>query len=160
MLRTTDEVLVGIMTEALWFVRQKSESEKASQEFFAGLVRVLGQRIQKTPEDHSIFDSEMMQTLPRWNPVLRVVVLTRLNELKSTKVLFRKGKYDLSGVRQTLYGKKVMESPGLRTRYVLSKKEYIDFQMKTQAMGFELPQEIMPTEAEKYFRILDNIEEE
>ncbi|MGY5863178.1 MAG: hypothetical protein RTV41_01095 [Candidatus Thorarchaeota archaeon] len=151
--KTTQNDLLGVMIEALWFVRQKTASEKANQELFAGLARVLGQRLQKSPKDHNLFDTDMMQTMDRWKPIQRVVVLNRANELKETKVLFRKGKYDLSGVRQTHYGKKVMETLGLRTRYILSKKEYYDFQIKTQAMGFELPQEIMPTEAENYFKI-------
>lgn len=158
-MNTTQQELLSIMTEALWFVHQKEESEKTNQEFFGGLIRVLMARLQKTPKDHALFNSELMQTLPRWNQVLRVVVLQRMNELQSTKVLFRKGKYDLSGVRQTHYGKIVMEAIGLKSRYILTKSEYREFQIKTQGMGFELPKEIMPTEAEKYFRDLDEEED-
>jgi len=150
--KTTQHDILEVMIEALWFVRQKTESQQASQEFFSGLMRVLGSRLQKSIKDHYLFDTDMMGNLDRWRPIQKTVVLNRQKELQGTKVLYRRGKYDLSGVKETYYGKKVMETLGLKTRYMLSKKEYIDFQIKTQAMGFELPQEIMPTEAEIYFK--------
>ena len=145
-----DEVL-GHLVSAMEFVRETQDVKKAQREFFGGLIRILAAELKRIPQEHSKFDSEKMGKFDRWNPLLRVIVATRMQELQGSKVLYRGGKYDLSGVRQTLYGKRVLDALGFGKRYVLDKVEYERFEFKTREMGFELPQEISPTMAEKYF---------
>jgi len=142
---------LSLMIQAMAFVREQNDEKKAASEFFAGLLRTLGVHLKREPKSHRIYDADRLKQLSNWSPILRLVVMTRIKELSETKVLYRKGKYDLSGVKQTLYGKLVMETLGFGSRYVLEKPEYFKFSMKTKEMGFELPQETQPTEAEKYF---------
>ena len=147
----TAQDILGHLVSALEYVREKEDAKKAQREFFGGLTRILAAELKRAPQEHSKFDSEKMGKFDRWNPLLRVIVATRMQELQGAKVLYRGGKYDLSGVRQTLYGRMVLDTLGFGKRYVLSKDEYERFEFKTREMGFELPQEISPTMAEKYF---------
>ncbi len=146
----SDEQINSVIVDAIDFVSQK-DKKKAKGEFFGGLMRSLGVMLKNSPKEHYKFKAEKLAKLDRWVPLYKVVVAARARELQSSKVLYRRRKYDLSEIKQTFYGKLVLEALGFGNRSVLDKSEYDIFSSKVNEMGFELPEEVSPTTAELYF---------
>jgi len=140
-----------VIIEALNYIKSKEDKKKAQREYFAGLVKALALTIKRDPSENKFFITDFLSAKERWTPLRKIVIAARIQRLKSSKIVRKKGKYDLSEVSSTLYGRTVIESLGFKGRYVLKKEEYEKFKSKVEEMGFELPEEIQPTEAEIYF---------
>ncbi len=143
--------LNSIIMEALDHINTKDDVKKAKREYFAGLVKVLALTIKHNPSDNKYFITDFLASKERWTPLRKIVIAARIQQLKNAKVVRKKGRYDLSEVTATLYGKTIFESLNYKGRYVLKKEEYEIFKTKAKEMGFELPEEIEPTTAELYF---------
>lgn len=148
---SNQEKLNFVIIEALDHIKTPTEPIKAKREYFAGLIKVLALEIKKDPSVNKYFITDLLSTKERWTPLRKIVIAARIQQLKNAKIVRKKGRYDLSAVKSTLYGKTVIESLGFKGRYMLKRDEYDQFKTKVNEMGFELPEEIEPTTAEMYF---------
>jgi len=148
---SNQKTLDSVIFEALDYVKSKDDPKKAQREYFAGLVKVLALTIKRDPSENKFFITDFLSSKERWTPLRKIVIAARMQQLKRAKIVRKKGRYDLSEVSSTLYGKTVIESLGYGGRYILKREEYEIFKAKVEEMGFDLPEEIEPTTAELYF---------
>ncbi len=140
-----------LFIDSLELLEEKEDTAKAQREMLNLLMKALIKNLQINGKEHLEYDFDKLKELVRWNPLFKVVAALRVKELKNSKVLLRGGKYDLSAVKQTYYGKKILEACNLGNRYSLTKAEYESFFIKTKKLKLEIPEEIEPTKAEIYF---------
>ena len=88
-----------------------------------------------------------------WNVIIKYVTHARMEELKSVKIVRRNRKYGISELRNTFYGKLMLDDLEKvnKRRHFLNSDEYLKIKEFCRKLNLELPEVIEPTTTEKFF---------
>lgn len=121
-------------------------------EILKEFIQYIGRKLTENPKLNLTFD---LDNIPdgQWKSVLsQLVVKARALELKEVKIVSRKKKYDITELRTSYYGKKILEElPELRNRMILGYEDYNKVKRQCGRLKIELPEVIRPTTTELFF---------
>ena len=102
--------------------------------------------------NHQDFFLEVTREDKFWQPLTKLIIAKRIEELKRCKVL-KKGKtYNVSELKSTYLGKFILDKLGFPRRISLNNQEYEKLINTIKKLKYEVPVVIQPTETEKFFR--------
>ena len=101
--------------------------------------------------NHGDFFLDKLKDSEFWKPLAKMVLLKRIEELKKCKILKKGKKLDVSGLKETHFGKFVMDKLNFGRRSVVSEEEYKKITDALKKLKFDLPVVVNPTETEKFF---------
>lgn len=101
--------------------------------------------------DHNDFYLEELKKSDFWRPIAKLILLKRINELKNCHVEKKGKKFDVSQLRETYFGKFIMDKLKFSRRSVLNEDEYDRMIKAIKKLNYEVPVVIQPTETEKFF---------
>jgi len=101
--------------------------------------------------DHRDFFLDGLKNSEFWKPLAKLVLFKRIEELRNCKVLKKGKKYDVSGLKDTFFGKYIMERLKYERRSVLTDEEYSKITNAIKKLNYDVPVVIEPTETEKFF---------
>jgi len=101
--------------------------------------------------NHSNFYLDNMRENVLWQPLTKLILAKRIEELKKCKVLKKGKKYDISGLKETYLGNMIADKLGFARRAILSDLEYENVITTIKKLKYEVPVTIQPTETEKFF---------
>ncbi len=126
----------------------KVDKKIVVKEFF----RYIGKQLADDSSLNKYFDLNKIPATGIWSIYRKIIVSARVNELKQVKIVQRRKKYDLSELRSTFYGKKILEElPELGKRWIFNKEEYNKIKLICNKLKIELPEIIMLTTTEVFF---------
>jgi hypothetical protein len=100
---------------------------------------------------HQDFFLDNMRENALWQPLTKLILVKRIEELKTSKVLQKGRKFDISGLKQTYLGKIIADKLGFERRKILSNVEYEKLIAMIKKLKYEIPVIIQPTETENFF---------
>lgn len=114
------------------------------------LLALSKQKLVEDPARADLFKGDV-----GWKWLQQLLAATRLKQLTLVKIVrkSRKGKmgFDLSELRATFYGRKILAGLQLSTRRVVDKAEFETVKAAFAAIKLTLPETIEPTRTERYF---------
>jgi hypothetical protein len=116
------------------------------------IIKELSIMVKKNELDHRDFFLDGLKNSEFWKPLAKLVLFKRIEELKNCKVLKKGKKYDVSGLKETFFGKYIMERLKFERRTVLMDEEYTKITNAIKKLNYEVPVVIQPTETEKFFK--------
>ncbi|NMC04159.1 MAG: hypothetical protein GYA24_03050 [Candidatus Lokiarchaeota archaeon] len=105
----------------------------------------------REPSKHREFDFDTLKTMPAWQVLAKDVHALRMAELKSAKVVRRLKRIDVSELRTTFYGDRILKSLNLGRRSMLKQTEYQELVGALRRLNFEVPEIVEPTRTEQFF---------
>jgi len=100
---------------------------------------------------HGDFLLDKLKDSEFWKPLAKMVLLKRIEELKKCKILKKGKKYDVSGLKETHFGKFITDKLNFGRRSVVSEEDYNKITDAMKKLKFDLPIVVNPTETEKFF---------
>lgn len=100
---------------------------------------------------HKDFFLDNMRENVLWQPLTKLILAKRVEELKTTKVMKKGKKYDISGLRKTYLGNIIIDKLGFARRSILTDQEYEQLINTIRKLKYEVPVTVEPTETEKFF---------
>ncbi len=101
--------------------------------------------------NHKDFFLDNMRENVLWQPLIKLILAKRIEELKQCKVLKKGRKYNISGLKETYLGKFIVDKLGFTRRTIISDQEYEKLINIIKKLKYEIPVIIQPTETEKFF---------
>ena len=101
--------------------------------------------------NHADFFLDNMRENVLWQPLIKLILAKRIEELKQCKVLKKGRKYNISGLKETYLGKYIVDKLGFTRRTIISDQEYEKLISIIKKLKYEIPVIIQPTETEKFF---------
>ncbi|MHA1724577.1 MAG: hypothetical protein ACTSXH_07015 [Promethearchaeota archaeon] len=89
--------------------------------------------------NHGDFLLEELKKKEFWNPLAKLILFKRIEELCKCKVLRKGKKYDDSGLRRTFIGKYIMNRLNFERRSVLTEDEYLKITNVIKKLNYDLP---------------------
>ena len=100
---------------------------------------------------HRDFFLEVMRENEFWQPLIKLILVKRIEELKKCKVIKKGRKYDISDLKATYLGKFIIDKFEFTRRSMLNDQEYNKLINTIKKLKYEVPVVILPTETEKFF---------
>ncbi|MBD3341489.1 MAG: hypothetical protein GF353_20465 [Candidatus Lokiarchaeota archaeon] len=102
--------------------------------------------------NHRDFFLEALSTHKFWQPLTKMILAKRIEELKGCKVLKKGRKYYIADFKKTYLGKIIVDKLDYSRRSVLQEDEYEKLTRTIKKLNYEIPLVINPTETEKFFQ--------
>lgn len=97
------------------------------------------------------FDLEIVKGLPAWQPLAKVILATRVDELRRCKVVRSGKKIDIANLKATSIGKALAQQLGFDRRSLLTREEYEMLEKQIARLNFTPPVIVEPTSTERFF---------
>jgi len=141
----------------LFFTAQKQAETAISLDDFKRklslyFIKELSIMVKNDEFDHRDFFLDGLKNSEFWKPLAKLVLFKRIEELRNCKVLKKGKKYDVSGLKETFFGKYIMERLKFERRSILMDDEYTKITNAIKKLNYEVPVVIEPTETEKFFK--------
>ncbi|MHA1106275.1 MAG: hypothetical protein ACTSPN_11260 [Promethearchaeota archaeon] len=101
--------------------------------------------------NHADFFLDNMRENALWQPLIKLILAKRIEELKQCKVLKKGRKYNISGLKETYLGKMISDKLGFTRRTIITDQEYDKLIGIIKKLKYEIPVIVQPTETEKFF---------
>ncbi|MGV9205239.1 MAG: hypothetical protein ACOC44_14600 [Promethearchaeia archaeon] len=122
------------------------------RQFFTAFIKGVISLIKNNELDHRDFDLETLKQKKAWKALAKVILYKRIKELKNCQVEKKGKKYYVEDLKDTYFGKYIMERLKFSLRRsVLNKREYGRIVKAIEKLGYEVPVVVQPTETEKFF---------
>ena len=141
------DLILKLMKKITVYVDSNDFIRKFKIEFLKELMVML----KKKEINHRDFNLEFMLD-EIWQPLKRVILGIRIEELKTSKVLKDGKKYDISGLRATYLGDWILVKLGFgKRKFKLTEEEYNKVLSQIRKLKFDVPITVEPTTTEKFF---------
>jgi len=121
------------------------------RKFTINFLKEITFMLKNTELKHQDFILNSMKDKKIWQPIAKLILLQRILELKSCKVLKKGKKYDITDLRNTLLGKMILDRLDFTRRSILNEDEYVKIISAIKKLKYDNPVEVQPTETEKFF---------
>lgn len=120
------------------------------QKFFVQFLKVITKAIKNGDILHSNF--ELNNIDEKWVLLKKQLLILRIEELKTCKVVQKGRKYDISELKLSYLGKEIAKNLSFARKYILTKPEYDKIVFQIRRLKYEVPVIIKPTTTEKFFK--------
>ncbi|MBY9004321.1 MAG: hypothetical protein KGD73_10145 [Candidatus Lokiarchaeota archaeon] len=121
------------------------------RKFAINLLKEITLMLKAEEINHKDFFLDNMRENVLWQPIVKVILAKRIEELKKCKVLKKGKKYNISGLKETYLGKMIVDKLGFTRRSIISDLEYDKLISIIKKLKYEIPVIVQPTETEKFF---------
>ncbi len=125
--------------------------EDFKRRFFLNLLKEITIMLKSEEISHKDFFLDNMRENLLWQPLVKIILAKRIEELKQCKVLKKGRKYNISGLKDTYLGKIIVDKLGYIRRSTISELEYDKLISIIKKLNYEIPVIVEPTETEKFF---------
>ena len=125
--------------------------EDFKRKFSLYLLKEITIMLKNEEINHTDFFLDNMRENVLWQPLIKLILAKRIEELKQCKVLKKGRKYNISGLKETYLGKFIVDKLGFTRRTIISDQEYEKLIGTIKKLKYEIPVIIQPTETEKFF---------
>jgi len=125
--------------------------EDFKRKFSLSLLKEITIMLKNEEISHKDFFLDKMRENILWQPLLKIILAKRIEELKKCKVLQKGRKYNISGLKETYLGKIIVDKLGFTRRSTISDLEYDKLINIIKKLNYEIPVIVQPTETEKFF---------
>jgi len=146
------EIIDNFLKEAEFQVEDVKNEAIYSQKLFMHFLKLLLPALKRGDLSHADFQLENIQNPKLWLSVKKQILLLRIEELKSCKIVLKSRKYNISDLKSSYLGKFVAKKLGFGNRTILTKLEYEKLVFQIRRLNYELPVTIEPTTTEKFFQ--------
>jgi hypothetical protein len=101
--------------------------------------------------NHRDFEINTLKKDIKWKPLAKLILLKRIKELKNSQVEKKGKKYYIEDLKNTYFGKFIMDKLDYSRRKVLEEEEYEKIVKAIKKLKYEVPIVVQPTETEKFF---------
>ena len=121
------------------------------RKYAINLLKEITLMIKNEEIHHEDFFLDTMREKTLWQPIVKLILAKRIEELKQCKVLKKGRKYNISGLKETYLGKMIADKLDFSRRTIVSDQEYDKLINIIKKLRYEVPVIIQPTETEKFF---------
>ena len=127
-------------------------SDDFKRRFSMNFLKELTIMLKNDEINHREFLLYAMKSNEFWQPIAKLILVKRIDELKQCKILKKGRKYNISGLKETFLGKFIIDRLGFTRRSVVNDTEYDKITNAIKKLKYEVPIVIQPTETEKFFK--------
>jgi len=140
-----------VLQNAMGLVGKYLNLEDFKRKFALYLLKEITIMLKNEEINHTDFFLDNMRENVLWQPLIKLILAKRIEELKQCKVLKKGRKYNISGLKETYLGKYIVDKLGFTRRTIISDQEYEKLINIIKKLKYEIPVIIQPTETEKFF---------
>ena len=140
-----------VLENAKGLVGKYLNLEDFKRKFALYLLKEITIMLKNEEINHTDFFLDNMRENVLWQPLVKLILAKRIEELKQCKVLKKGRKYNISGLKETYLGKFIVDKLGFTRRTIISDQEYEKLVNIIKKLNYEIPVIIQPTETEKFF---------
>ncbi len=145
------KIIEPILLSARNSVQDYASMDDYQRRFSMNFLKEIMLMLKNDELDQRDFFLEAMKKNKFWAPLAKVILVKRIDELKKCKVLKKGRKYNITGLKETFFGKYIADKLGFTRRSVIDEKEYASITTAIKKLKYEVPVVIQPTETEKFF---------
>lgn len=142
----------ALITKLRGKLQDHGSLERFKRQFFPNFLKGVISLVKHDDLDHRNFDFESLKNEKSYKPLVKVILLKRIEELKNAQVEKKGTKYYVDELKKTYFGKYIMESLEFSRRTVLKKEEYDEVVEAIKKLNYEVPIVIHPTKSELFFK--------
>ncbi len=146
-----DEKIENLFGNARELAKNSASVEEFKRKMSISFLKEISLMLKDDELDNNDFFLDALKSSEFWRPLAKLVLLKRIDELKNCKVLKKGKKYDVSGLKDSFFGKFIMNKLNFSRRSVLTEGEYSKITNAIKKLRYEVPIVVQPTETEKFF---------
>jgi len=132
-------------------VQEYISTDDFKRKFSMNFLKEITIMLKNEEINHTNFLLDAMKSNEFWQPLAKLILVKRIDELKKCKVLKKGRKYNISGLKETFLGKFIIDRLNFTRRSVVNDAEYDKITNAIKKLKYEVPVVIQPTETEKFF---------
>jgi len=132
-------------------VQKYVSSDDFKRRFSMNFLKELTVMLKNEEINHHDFLLDTMKSNEFWQPIAKLILVKRIDELKHCKILKKGRKYNISGLKETFLGKFITDRLGFTRRSIVNDTDYNKITNAIKKLKYEVPIVIQPTETEKFF---------
>jgi hypothetical protein len=142
--------LESIFNQVGNIIQDYETAEDFNRRFAMNLIKELIIMFKNSQLNHRDFNVDAMKGSPNWMPLIKIIMVIRIDELKQCKIVQIGKKYDISDLRKSYIGNVIAENLFQR-RYILTGADYAVLIQQIQKLNVAPPITIRPTTTEVFF---------
>ncbi len=133
-------------------INSTNSLENYERQFFISFLKEVISMVKKEELNHRDFIFEELKKNKIWIPLVKIILLKRIEELKNCQVEKKGKKYYIQELKRTYFGEFIMEKLDFSRKSVLNQEEYEKIISAIKKLNYELPIVVQPTETESFFK--------
>ncbi len=115
------------------------------------VVQEFAVRMKRDEKEFRKFETDELKKLPQWQVLLKPLYQLMMKELKEARVVRKQKKVDVSEVKDTVLGAKILKTLEFGRRSMLKQTEYQELLAALRKANYEVPVVVEPTKTEQFF---------